>query len=67
LPGGVGIYETLMVAVLLTTGISPDLSLPVVIMYRVLNTLLQLPPGYYLYQRYITQHGKPPKTEEGVV
>ena len=59
LPGGIGIYEALMAAVLLTTGISGDLSLPVIIMYRVLNTLLQLPPGYYLYQKNISGHGKP--------
>lgn len=58
LPGGVGIYETLMTAVLLTTGISADLSLPVIIMYRVLNTLLQMPTGYFLYQRNIYGHGK---------
>ena len=54
LPGGIGIYETLMTAILLTTGIAPDISLPVVIMYRVLNTILQLPPGYYLYQKKLS-------------
>jgi uncharacterized protein (TIRG00374 family) len=64
LPGGVGIYEALMIAVLFTAGVSTDLSLPVIIMYRVLNTLIQLPPGYYFYQKYISQHGKPPKTRE---
>lgn len=51
MPGGVGIYETLMVAVLASTGIPPGVSLPVTVMYRVLNTLIQLPPGYYLYHR----------------
>ncbi len=64
LPGGVGIYETLMIAVLLATGVPTDLSLPVIIMYRVLNTLIQLPAGYYFYQKYISQHGKPPKPTE---
>ena len=54
LPGGVGIYETLMTAILLTTGIPPTISLPVVIMYRVVNTILQLPPGYYLYQKRLS-------------
>ena len=53
LPGGVGIYEGLMTAVLATAGISPALSLPVTVMYRVLNTLLQLPPGYYYYHQAI--------------
>jgi uncharacterized protein (TIRG00374 family) len=51
LPGGIGIYEGLMTAVLASTGISPSTSLPVTVMYRVLNTLIQIPPGYYLYQR----------------
>ncbi len=58
LPGGVGIYETLMITVLLVAGIPASLSLPVIIMYRVLNTLLQLPPGYYLYQKEIARHSK---------
>jgi uncharacterized protein (TIRG00374 family) len=52
-PGGYGIYEGLMTAVLATAGISPAVSLPVTVMYRVLNTLLQIPPGYVLYQQAI--------------
>ena len=51
LPGGVGIYEALMTAVLVAAGVPARLSLPVTVMYRVLNTLLQLPPGYYLYHQ----------------
>lgn len=51
LPGGVGIYEGLMTAILAAAGIRPGLSLPVTVMYRVLNTLIQVPPGYYLYHR----------------
>lgn len=58
LPGGVGVYEALMTAVFLATGIPPMLSLPVIIMYRVLNTVLQIPPGYYLYQRNINHHNQ---------
>ena len=50
LPAGIGIYEGLMTAVLAATGISPSLSLPVTIMYRVLNMTLQLLPGYVFYQ-----------------
>lgn len=53
LPGGIGIYEALMTAVLASAGVSPAVSLPVTVMYRVVNTGLQLPPGYYLYQRAI--------------
>ena len=55
IPGGIGIYEALMTGAFLATGISPKLSLPVIIMYRVLNTILQVPPGYYLYQKNISR------------
>ncbi len=54
-PGGYGIYEGLMTAVLATAGISPALSIPVTVMYRVLNTGLQIPPGYILYHRALQQ------------
>jgi len=59
LPGGVGIYEALMTTVLAATGVSPGISLPVTVMYRVLNSILQLLPGYYLYERAL-RRGKPP-------
>jgi uncharacterized protein (TIRG00374 family) len=49
MPGGVGIYEALMTGVLVASGVPAALSLPVTVMYRVLNTLIQLPPGYVLY------------------
>jgi uncharacterized protein (TIRG00374 family) len=51
LPGGVGVYEGLMTLVLAAGGIKPAISIPATVMYRVLNTLLQVPPGYYLYHR----------------
>jgi putative heme transporter len=51
LPGGVGIYEALMTGTLAAAGIPAALSLPVTVMYRVLNTLIQLPPGYALYHQ----------------
>lgn len=55
LPGGIGIYEALMTVVLASAGVPPKLSLPVTIMYRVLNTLIQLPPGYYLYHKNLNK------------
>lgn len=55
LPGGVGIYEGLMTLVLVASGVPSRLSLPVTVMYRVVNTIVQLPPGYYYYHR--TLHG----------
>jgi len=51
LPAGIGIYEGLMTAVLVTTGIPAGLSIPVTIMYRVINMAIQLTPGYYFYQK----------------
>jgi uncharacterized protein (TIRG00374 family) len=53
LPGGVGIYEALMTAVLASAGVPASLSLPVIVMYRVVNTIIQVPPGYVLYHRYL--------------
>ncbi len=61
LPGGIGIYEGLMTAVLASTGIPVGVSLPVTVMYRVLNTLIQIPPGYYLYHKAL-KSGQPPVT-----
>lgn len=51
LPGGVGIYEGLMTGVFATAGVSAALSLPVVIAFRVLSMMVQLPIGYFFYQR----------------
>lgn len=51
LPGGVGIYEALMTAVLAAAGVPAAASIPVTVMYRVLNMLIQLPPGYYYYHK----------------
>ncbi|MDB5170490.1 MAG: hypothetical protein JWO35_184 [Candidatus Saccharibacteria bacterium] len=55
LPGGIGIYEALMTAVLASAGVPPGVSLPVTVMYRVVNTLVQIPPGYYFYQKALRQ------------
>ena len=53
LPGGVGIYEGLMTLMLSATGVPSRLSLPVTVMYRVLNTLIQVPAGYYYYHQFL--------------
>jgi uncharacterized membrane protein YbhN (UPF0104 family) len=65
LPGGVGIYEALMTAVLAATGIPPALSLPVTVMYRVLNSILQLPAGYYFYHKALGHGERPPEVTPG--
>lgn len=61
LPGGVGIYEGLMTGVFATAGVSAALSLPVVVAYRVISMSVQLPVGYYFYQKAL--HYTPPPTE----
>jgi uncharacterized protein (TIRG00374 family) len=63
LPGGVGIYEALMTAVLASTGIPAGVSLPVIIMYRLANTLIQVPPGYYLYLNSLSRTKRRPRAE----
>jgi uncharacterized protein (TIRG00374 family) len=60
LPGGAGIYEALMTAVLAAGGIPAALSLPVTIMWRVLTTAIQLPPGYWLYHQNVHRTGNTP-------
>lgn len=54
LPGGIGVYEALMAAVMATAGVPASVSLPVIIMYRVVNTAIQLPPGYYFYHKNLS-------------
>lgn len=53
LPGGIGIYEALMTAVLAASGVSPGVSIPVTVMYRVLAISVQIPPGFYFYNKNI--------------
>jgi len=69
LPGGVGIFEGLMTLVLTATGVPSRLSLPVTVMYRVVNTLVQLPPGYYLYHRTLQgpKQSQPTASTEAVL
>jgi uncharacterized protein (TIRG00374 family) len=64
LPGGIGIYEALMVTTLASTGVPAALSLPVIVMYRVVNTLIQIPPGYYLYNQSL-RRGEQPRGAAG--
>jgi hypothetical protein len=42
-----------MATVLASAGIPVSVSIPVIIMYRVLTIVLQLPLGYYLYNRAV--------------
>lgn len=55
MPGGIGVYEALMTGVLVAAGVPAGLSLSVTVMYRVLNTLIQLPPGWYFYHKALSE------------
>ncbi len=58
LPGGIGIYEGLMTAVLVSAGVPAGLAISVTIMYRVLNMMVSLPIGYYFYHRALKKLGQ---------
>lgn len=53
LPGGVGLYEFLMTAVMAAAGVPAGLSIPVIVMYRIISMTIQLLPGWYLYHKAI--------------
>jgi putative heme transporter len=55
LPGGIGVYEALMFGVLAAAGIPAGLSIPVIVMYRVVNMTIQLLPGWVLYHRSLNE------------
>lgn len=55
LPGGVGIYEALMTGVLAASGVPAGTSIPIIVMYRIINMLIQLTPGYYFYHQSLHQ------------
>lgn len=55
LPGGHGVYEALMTAVLVSAGVPAGLSLTAVLTYRIVTTILYVPPGYYFYSKAIAE------------
>jgi uncharacterized protein (TIRG00374 family) len=67
LPGGVGVYEGLMTAVLASAGVPARISIPVIVMYRVVNTLIQIPPGYYFYHKSLQGQGHAPEIPKELV
>lgn len=56
LPGGVGVYEGIMTAVLVATGVPVAVSIPVIVSYRILSMASQIPVGYYFYQRNLQSY-----------
>lgn len=57
LPGGIGVYEGLMTAVLISAGVPAGLAISVTVMYRVINMALSLPIGYYFYHKALDKLG----------
>ena len=53
LPAGIGIYEFLMTGVLVATGVPAGISISVTIMFRLVTMAVQLPPGYFFYQKAV--------------
>lgn len=56
LPGGLGVYEPLMAAVLLSAGVPNDVALSATLVSRVVTLLLALGSGYILYHLAIKRH-----------
>lgn len=57
LPGGIGVYEPLMAAVLISAGVPAGLAVSATLVYRVITLLLSLITGYVLYQKAVHRYG----------
>lgn len=57
LPGGIGLYEPLMTAVLISGGVPGALALSATLVYRVVSLLISLVTGYFLYNRALNRYG----------
>lgn len=57
-PGGVGIYEFLMVSVMVSAGVPAGVSISAIVMYRIINSGLSLPVGYYFYHKQLNKNSK---------
>lgn len=66
LPGGVGVYEGLMTAVMASAGVPQALALSATVVYRVFNMGIFLPIGYILYQRALVEDDIEPEDIEGI-
>ena len=57
LPGGIGVFEALMVGTLTFSGVDEGLALAGTLVYRVINLVVFVPIGYILYQMVSKQLG----------
>ncbi len=58
LPGGLGIYEPLMAATLLTAGVSGAVAVSATLVSRVVTLVLALGSGYVLYHLTLRRHAR---------
>lgn len=64
LPGGIGVYEALMTAVLASAGVPKALALSATLVYRIFTMIIFLPVGFVLYQLALRKgNAEPPKTK----
>lgn len=63
--GGVGVYEFLMTSVMASAGVPAALALSATVMYRVINMVVFLPIGYWLYRKFLKEPTTPPVTPRG--
>ncbi len=56
---GVGLYEATMIGTMASLGVPVALGLAVVVVYRVINLGLFLPPGFYFYRQNLSKEAKP--------
>lgn len=59
-PGGLGVYEALMISFLVTAGAPQGATIAAVLLARVILILLTIITGYVFYQLTILQYGKRP-------
>ena len=61
-PGGIGVYEFLMAATLISTGViaEGDVAIAATLTYRVINLLIFVPTGLFLYYRAINRRKAAP-------
>lgn len=64
LPGGIGLYEPLLAAVLISGGIPGALALSATLVYRVITLITSMAAGYLLYQKTISKHGSSSTTSQ---
>lgn len=56
--GGAGVYEFLMTSVMASAGVPAALALSATLLYRVMNIVIFIPVGYFLYRRFLKERDK---------